>query len=567
MNRKTTYNTIALIGVLIAVIVALCSFARWNVKNFEKAIVTQTQQHLLNIAKSEAQSIEAFVGNVREELKVFAQDPRVEEAVMRNLSSSDLSNSDQYSPVVALHEHLAGKVNAIYRLDARGIIQSRVPHKQDARGKDYSNKPGVKKVLKNHKPYISEVFLSASGSHKCFSICEPVFEKEQFIGIVRAMIRLNAIHDMVKHIKVGQKGYALVVDNGGDIISHPNSVFVGQSITAMTQESDQGDEDREAEVISKMLSGDLGTGSFVFDEFEEEKVVMAWVPIRFANELWSIAVIMSYDEISGPLKAHARNLFIGVELLILALVAAGIWFYRVKKKGAQLQAQLKAAGQLQAVNRKLQSEMADHKNAQDQVKHQNEFLNSILESLTHPFYVIDANDYTIITANSTADADGISENTKCYTVSHKHDKPCDGSDDPCPLQVIKKTKLPVTLEHIHYDKFGNPRKVEVHAYPIFDANGDVAQIIEYSLDITERKEAEQRLNKTLDELTRFNKLAVGRELRMIELKNEVNRLMDELGREEKYQIDHEPVAGPTEPHKTRIDTHCHNQAPECRTNE
>jgi PAS domain S-box-containing protein len=53
-------------------------------------------------------------------------------------------------------------------------------------------------------------------------------------------------------------------------------------------------------------------------------------------------------------------------------------------------------------------------------------------------------------------------------------------------------------------------------------------------DITERKQAEEQSNKTLDELRRFNKLAVGRELRMIELKREVNALLRELGHEEAY---------------------------------
>jgi PAS domain-containing protein len=50
-------------------------------------------------------------------------------------------------------------------------------------------------------------------------------------------------------------------------------------------------------------------------------------------------------------------------------------------------------------------------------------------------------------------------------------------------------------------------------------------------DITERKQAEEALREShaqlqshAEELTRFNDTAVGRELRMIELKKEVNEL-------------------------------------------
>ena len=38
------------------------------------------------------------------------------------------------------------------------------------------------------------------------------------------------------------------------------------------------------------------------------------------------------------------------------------------------------------------------------------------------------------------------------------------------------------------------------------------------------------------ELELFNKVAVGRELRMIELKKEINHILDELGKSEKYEI-------------------------------
>ncbi len=48
---------------------------------------------------------------------------------------------------------------------------------------------------------------------------------------------------------------------------------------------------------------------------------------------------------------------------------------------------------------------------------------------------------------------------------------------------------------------------------------------------------EETLQKKMEQLERFNKLAVGRELRMVELKKEVDALLVELGNEEKYRIE------------------------------
>ena len=124
-----------------------------------------------------------------------------------------------------------------------------------------------------------------------------------------------------------------------------------------------------------------------------------------------------------------------------------------------------------------------------------DFLDLVLESLPYPFYVIDAFDYTVKVANSAAQFGRLSENSTCHALTHKSDRPCCSAENPCPCPVaeIRKTKRPLTVEHIHYDKEGNSRNVEIHGFPVLDDEGNVAQIIEYVLDITERRQAEEAL--------------------------------------------------------------------------
>ncbi len=130
-----------------------------------------------------------------------------------------------------------------------------------------------------------------------------------------------------------------------------------------------------------------------------------------------------------------------------------------------------------------------------------EFLETVLESLTHPFYVIDARDYTIQMTNSAAHLDGTIGAETCHALTHRKNEPCGSKDHPCPLEMVKKTRKPVTVEHIHYDKDGNTRNVEVHGFPIFDNGGNIVQMIEYCLDITDRKRAEEALQFEKDKLT------------------------------------------------------------------
>jgi two-component system sensor histidine kinase/response regulator len=72
------------------------------------------------------------------------------------------------------------------------------------------------------------------------------------------------------------------------------------------------------------------------------------------------------------------------------------------------------------------------------------------------------------------------------------------------------------------------RAVDVH---------DVSQGIVCTLeDITERKQAERELKEKMEELERFSRLTINREEKMIQLKEEINTLREQAGKEKRYKI-------------------------------
>lgn len=85
-------------------------------------------------------------------------------------------------------------------------------------------------------------------------------------------------------------------------------------------------------------------------------------------------------------------------------------------------------------------------------------------------------------------------------------------------------------------KSGQTIWLAVSASSVKEDKGTLRGSVSLITDITESKRMEQQLKARMDELERFHRLTVGRELTMIELKKEVNELLKELGREEKYKI-------------------------------
>jgi PAS domain S-box-containing protein len=174
------------------------------------------------------------------------------------------------------------------------------------------------------------------------------------------------------------------------------------------------------------------------------------------------------------------------------------------------------------------------KKAELSLKKQNDFLNNLLESLTHPFYVIDAKNYCIRLANSASHMDNQDNNEKCYRLTHNRNQPCDCKDHPCPLQIVKETKNPAIVEHKHFDN-GKIKYFEIHGYPIFDDNGEVTQMIEYAIDITDRKKAQWELAESeakLKSILRSAPIGIG-----LSMNNKLKWFNDELCRMTGYSKD------------------------------
>ena len=159
------------------------------------------------------------------------------------------------------------------------------------------------------------------------------------------------------------------------------------------------------------------------------------------------------------------------------------WTVRAIFDSAELLVEYQAVG----------NDITEMKRAQEYLVENSKFLRTVIDCLKHPFYVIDANDYTVKLANKAAGFGLLEGASTCYSLTHDRSAPCDSLEHPCSIEQIKRTKRQAVMEHIHYDQNGQARNFEIHAHPIYNKEGQLSQVIEYSLDITERKKAEQAL--------------------------------------------------------------------------
>lgn len=101
-------------------------------------------------------------------------------------------------------------------------------------------------------------------------------------------------------------------------------------------------------------------------------------------------------------------------------------------------------------------------------------------------------------------------------------------------KINKQKKIEFSGEWTHIKKNGEKIVVETTSYGIIVNNQNARHVL--INDITERRRAEKQLQEKMDELLRFHRITIDRELTMIELKKEINTLLKSVGQAEKYKI-------------------------------
>lgn len=234
---------------------------------------------------------------------------------------------------------------------------------------------------------------------------------------------------------------------------------------------------------------------------------------------WIIGTGIYLEDVHMEIERLTRQLT--VISAVIALLVSFLSVYitvralRTEEKRRQAEAELEEyQGQLEQMiegrttelreaNTRLHAEIIEREEAEAIIRRQNDFLHSVIESLPYPFYVVNVSDHTVVLSNTAAADQGKCQGEKCYTITHRGDKPCDPGQDECPVAEVVKTRKPTVLEHRHFDPEGEEEYVEVHGYPIFDDQGRVVQMIEYAMDISERKKLEEKLRHAsiTDEMT------------------------------------------------------------------
>jgi len=132
-------------------------------------------------------------------------------------------------------------------------------------------------------------------------------------GVLVAQIHLQSVWDVVTEIRIGERGFAYVVDHEGTLISHPDTHRVLMQINM-----------RHFPMVNQVVAGN--EGSLEFEHPRGEKFLFVFKPIKELD--WGVVVQVPVEEAYKPIRAVTRTALIWICLSLLVAMIFSLLFTR-----------------------------------------------------------------------------------------------------------------------------------------------------------------------------------------------------------------------------------------------
>jgi len=497
MNKKT------FIALLIA-FTGVCVFLFFTFYNEAKnTAIKLTNETQMVHAKLAARGIEGYFTNWI--------------GILDALSKTDdiiANNTDGTRLMKLLYESHRNEIISITRINEKGII-TYSPSYNNIIGIDISGQKHVQELLKHHKITISDVFTPAEGG-EAIALHVPVFKGKIFNGSIGILIDFKTVAKRyLADIKIGKTGHAWVVSRDGIELYSPEPGFIGKSAVENLKGFPSF-----TPMLNEMLKGHQGYATYQFDQASGKKIKLAtklavYVPVHLKNTFWSIVVVSNRDEALQSLVSFRNRLV----LIILVFFIIGLMFITFGTKAWLIV-----------------KEEDKRKKAEDKLKESEEQYHKIYDNALEGMFQVSLEGKCFKANMALAKLMGYDSPEAVYGSTRLVDDQLwvNEADKNKYLDLFKKQDVIVGFENQFKRIDGEIIWVSINTKLLRDENGNKLYYEGFILDITERKENELTIKEKMEKLQWHYDVAINRELKMVELKKEINSLLEELNRDKKY---------------------------------
>ncbi|WP_099191369.1 methyl-accepting chemotaxis protein [Tepidibacter mesophilus] len=268
-----------------------------------------TEENLRKLTEQTAEFIQQDIDSVSKYVQVLTYDLDI----AKTAAGYNENNHEVYTYLSKLQEENKDRIDSLYITDEFGKeIMSTRNEKSDV---DLSDREYIQKAL-NESFSQSDVILDKDINEPIIAIAYPLVIDSKVVGTICASIKFDNISSRVSKVKVGDNGYAYMIDKNGMFISHPEKEKI------YNENIGDIDNNELKALVKKMKSGEAGEGYYTYEG--------AYKFVKFApvND-WIVAVTADYKEYMAP-ALSIRKITIITIVLSLSIIMLLAYFITTK---------------------------------------------------------------------------------------------------------------------------------------------------------------------------------------------------------------------------------------------
>lgn len=294
--RKTFSLAFVLVSVLPLLFSIIVTF-----EQSERTTVQAVFEANRNLAANIADDIDA----------IFIEKVRLLKIVANNAEIKSTDPLRQTAVLRDLYFH-SGDIGIALLADSQGKLIARSDD-QPIAGISYFDRDYFQQMLRTRTTAISGVIQSRSTGHQVIGLAEPVIGwNGELLGAVIINVELEKLGQRIAKTKIGQTGYAILINEDGHILQHPESGIVATAANLFR-------------MVPELSTVFKQTGAMEY-EYEGQKKLAGYSYAPTPG--WGLIVQQPLDEALAGVRATRRaNLFIvllgGVGAIAFGLILAG----------------------------------------------------------------------------------------------------------------------------------------------------------------------------------------------------------------------------------------------------
>ena len=172
--------------------------------------------------------------------------------------------------------------------------------------------------------YISSPFVKED-NNLVFYIGAPIGSTGK---VLYGLLPYKAFSDELTKIKIGESGYAFVVNKEGKTVIHPDAGNVSNPKDYMELAKQDSSYEPTAKIFKAMMDGKTGTG---FSYYKGVRRLVGYIPLS-GPEGWSVAVTTPLTQIEGNVRnTLLMSVFTGLFLLFASILVVRVFAQRITR--------------------------------------------------------------------------------------------------------------------------------------------------------------------------------------------------------------------------------------------